>query len=111
MDKAILDGYTEKLNAMVQCAITADEVMHTDIKPRNQDNPMYSMMWLEGAKNGLLIFLFRILTEQEGQLNREVLAHAKQAVGGGDNPLSLDEYLNSAVAVLAGYGYEIPLDE
>lgn len=111
MDKAILDSYVEKLTALLQCAITADEVMHTDIKPRNKDNPMKSMFWLQGAKNGILIFFFRILTEQENRLNMEVLAHAKQAIGGGDNPLSLEEYLNSAVSVLAGYGYEIPINE
>lgn len=106
-DKAVIESYVAKLDQMLQCEIMVTNVMLPEIKSHNEDNPKNSLIWWDGAKNGLLVFFFRILSPEEQKLNTQVLAHAKKALGGGDNPISLDNYVDSAVAVLAQHGFEV----
>ncbi|MCM1217186.1 MAG: hypothetical protein NC081_05385 [Roseburia sp.] len=111
MEKSAIDGYVEKLAVMISGCIDVHTVFSSDIKPRNTENPMQSMFWLQGAQNGVLIYFFRTLSADEQEINMLVLNEATHIIGGTEKPLDVMDYIDAAVTVLGRLGIRIALPE
>ena len=94
MDQKTVEGFAAKLACLVDALGATEVVFREDIKRQNRDDPNHALFWLQGAKNGCLLFFLRLLSEGEREVSALVFQHIK------------DDYLGAAMAVLHGLGWQ-----
>lgn len=105
MDQKTVEGFAAKLACLVDALGATEVVFREDIKRQNRDDPNHALFWLQGAKNGCLLFFLRLLSEGEREVSALVFQHIK-ASPGGDGHIDPDDYLGAAMAVLHGLGWQ-----
>lgn len=110
MEQLTTDGYIEKFSKLVQSYLFIDEILNTDIRPKNKNNPTNAVFWRQGAANGAFLYFSSTLTPGEMEINKMVLARLK-GDRGCDTPIDPFDYVDEAVKVLEEMGYHIPIPE
>ena len=107
--KTSIESYVKKFGKLLECCIYVEDILRTDIRPRNKERPLNNLFWRQGAMNGVFIFFLRLLMSEEHKISGLVFNKVEKEGGGGDQPVDVQNYIEAAVAVLDDLGYHIPL--
>lgn len=107
VDDMVVEAYIGKLNKLLESCLRMGRIYDNDIKPRCQEDARFEAGWKDGACNGALLYFLMTQTEEEKEISARVFDEAMGDIG-GDELIRVMDYVNAALKLLGGLGYDVP---